>query len=469
MACITEAAVGFPERQRAHPAGVRHARRDAGRAGLQHGDGRQVAPVRRGRDEPGLHQAQLAASAAASTASTASSARRPTSGIRTWSTTTTRSTSRRTPEQGYHLSVDLTDKAIEFIDDVKAIAPDRPVFLYYAPGCGARAAPGAAGVGRPLPGPVRRRATRRLREQILARQKEMGLVPQDTELPPLNPIGTPETRTGPDGKPFPALDFTKPWDSLSGDEKRLFARMAEVYAGFLSHCRRTRSAGCWTTCEDIDQLDNTIIVRGLRQRRQRRGRPERLGQREQVRSTASPTTWPQNLAMLDELGGTEDLQPLPDRVGDGVQHPVQDVEALLVQRRHLRPVHHLLAGGHRRPRRDPRPVPPRHRPRPDRCWTASGSSSPTTVKGVTQIPIQGVSMRYSFDAATIPTAKTTQFYSMLGTRGIWHDGWKAVTTHPAHQRLGPLRPGHLGALPHRRSTAPSCTTWPPRSPGGSPS
>ena len=74
-----------------------------------------------------------------------------------------------------------------------------------------------------------------MREQTLARQKEMGLVPPDTELPPLNPIGTPETRKGPDGKPFPPLDVTKPWDSLSDDEKRLFARMAEVYAGFLAH------------------------------------------------------------------------------------------------------------------------------------------------------------------------------------------------------------------------------------------
>jgi arylsulfatase len=60
-----------------------------------------------------------------------------------------------------------------------------------------------------------------------------------------------------------------------------------------------------------------------------------------------------------------------------------------------------------------------------------GVDEPDVVRGVTQIPIQGVSMRYSFDAATIPTAKKTQFYSMLGTRGIWHDGWKAVTTHPA--------------------------------------
>ena len=74
-----------------------------------------------------------------------------------------------------------------------------------------------------------------MREQTLARQKELGIVPADTELPPINPIGTPETRTGPDGKPFPTLDVTRPWDSLSDDEKRLFARMAEVYAGFLAH------------------------------------------------------------------------------------------------------------------------------------------------------------------------------------------------------------------------------------------
>src|SRR5262249_57577260 len=68
-----------------------------------------------------------------------------------------------------------------------------------------------------------------MREQTLARQKEMGIVPADTELPPLNPIGTPQTRTGPDGLPFPALDSTKPWDSLSADEKRRFARLPEWY------------------------------------------------------------------------------------------------------------------------------------------------------------------------------------------------------------------------------------------------
>ena len=159
---------------------------------------------------------------------------RPTSGIPTWSTTTTRSTSRSSPEEGYHLTDDITDKALEFIKDAKAIAPEKPFFLYYAPGaCHApHHAPkewidkfkGRFDMGYEA-----------MREQTLARQKEMGIVPADTELPPINPIGTPETRTGPDGQPFPPLDYTRPWDSLNDDEKRLFARMAEVYAGFLAH------------------------------------------------------------------------------------------------------------------------------------------------------------------------------------------------------------------------------------------
>ena len=74
-----------------------------------------------------------------------------------------------------------------------------------------------------------------MREQTLARQKQLGIVPPTRNCRRSNPIGTPETRTGPKGQPFPPLDVTRPWDSLDDDEKRLFARMAEVYAGFLAH------------------------------------------------------------------------------------------------------------------------------------------------------------------------------------------------------------------------------------------
>ena len=100
--------------------------------------------------------------------------------------------------EGYHLTDDITDKALEFIRDAKAIAPEKPFFLYYAPGaCHApHHAPkewidkfkGRFDMGYEA-----------IREQTLANQKELGIVPADTELPPINPIGTPETRTGPRG------------------------------------------------------------------------------------------------------------------------------------------------------------------------------------------------------------------------------------------------------------------------------
>ena len=100
----------------------------------------------------------------------------------------------RSPEEGYHLTDDITDKALEFIKDAKAIAPEKPFFLYYAPGaCHApHHAPrewiekfkGRFDMGYET-----------IREQTLARQKQLGIVLADTELPPLNPIGTPDTRT----------------------------------------------------------------------------------------------------------------------------------------------------------------------------------------------------------------------------------------------------------------------------------
>ncbi len=125
------------------------------------------------------------------------------------------------------------------------IAPDKPFFLYYAPG--AAHAPHHA----PRSGPTSIAGKfdmgyEAMREQTLARQKEMGIVPADTELPPVNPIGTPETRKGPDGQPFPAVDYTRPWDTLSADEKRLFAGWPRCTR---ASCRTptTRSDGCWTT------------------------------------------------------------------------------------------------------------------------------------------------------------------------------------------------------------------------------
>ncbi len=133
----------------------------------------------------------------------------------------------KSPAEGHHLTVDLTDKAIEFIQDAKAIAPDRPFFLYYRPG--------AAHAPHHSPQEWIDKYRGRFdmgyeayRELVLERQKEMGIVPTGADLSPINPYA--ETMSH-DGQPWSELDRVRPWASLSDEERRLFSRMAEVYAG----------------------------------------------------------------------------------------------------------------------------------------------------------------------------------------------------------------------------------------------
>ncbi|WP_040690498.1 arylsulfatase [Nocardia vinacea] len=331
-----------------------------------------------------------------------------------------------TPEEGYHLSVDITDRAIEYIDDVKAIAPDRPVFLYYAPGCAH--APHHA----PREWIERYRGRfdagyEAMRAENLERQKQMGLVPQNTELPPLNPIGTPETRSGPDGEPFPPLDYTRPWDTLADDEKRLFSRMAEVYAGFLSHCD-DQIGRLLDYLERIEQLDNTIIVVVSDNGASGEGGPDGSVNENKIANSV-PDDLAENLAKLDELGSPKTYNHYPNGWAVAFNAPFKmwkrysfnggTCDPCLISwpaginaHGEIRDQYHHAV--------DLVPT----------LLDCLGIELPDMVKGHAQVPLQGVSMRYSFDAANIPTAKHSQFYSMLGGRGIWHDGWKAVTTHP---------------------------------------
>src|SRR5881392_4230612 len=159
------------------------------------------------------------------------------------------------PEEGYHLTTDLTDRAISFIGDAKAIAPDKPFFLYYCPG--ACHAPHHA----PKEWIEKYRGRfdmgyEAYRELVFQRQKERGIVPEQAELSPLNPY---VDETSADGKAWPELDTVRPWDSLSEDEQRLFCRMAEVYAGFLGHADH-EIGRLLDHLEESGELDNTIVV-----------------------------------------------------------------------------------------------------------------------------------------------------------------------------------------------------------------
>ena len=332
----------------------------------------------------------------------------------------------RSPEEGYHLTEDLTDKAIEFIRDAKSIAPEKPFFLYYAPG--ACHAPHHA----PKEWIDRYKGRfdmgyEAMREQTLARQKELGLIPQDTELPAINPIGTPETRSGPDGKPFPMLDVTRPWDSLSDEEKGLFARMAEVYAGFLAHAddQLGRLLGF---LEEFGYRDNTLVVLVSDNGASGEGGPN--GSVNEMKfANGIPDTIEANLPMLDELGGTKTYNHYPNgwamafntpfkmwkryEFNGGTSDPcIISWPAGTEARGEIREQYHHAV--------DLVPT----------ILDALGVDPPEAIKGHTQSDFDGVSMRYALDDAAAPTTRRTQFYAMLGSRAIWHEGWKAVTTHP---------------------------------------
>ena len=161
------------------------------------------------------------------------------------------------PEDGYHLTTDLTDKAIEFVKDAKMIAPDKPFFMYFCPG--ATHAPHHAPKEwiEKYRGPLRH-GLRALPRARLRRARRSW-----ASSGPSAPSSRRSTRTrasrAPTGMPWPALDVVRPWDSLSEDERRLFCRMAEVYAGFLSHTDH-EIGRLLDFLEESGQLDNTIVV-----------------------------------------------------------------------------------------------------------------------------------------------------------------------------------------------------------------
>ena len=230
-----------------------------------------------------------------------------------------------TPEEGYHLSKDLADQAIRMLRDLRSSAPSKPWFMWFCPG--ANHAPHHA----PQEYIDKYKGVfddgyEAYREWVLARMIERGVVPEGTELTPLNPM--------PDDVANEA-DYVRPWAELNDDEKKLFCRMAEVFAGF-SEYTDVQVGRIVDFLEQTGQLDNTIDLLLRRQRGLRRGHPERVGEREQVlqRLPRQPRGEPVLLRRARRPG---DLQPLPDRLGGGVLHAVPDVQALLaVRRRHLR-------------------------------------------------------------------------------------------------------------------------------------
>ncbi|WP_413057808.1 sulfatase-like hydrolase/transferase [Sporosarcina sp. 179-K 3D1 HS] len=310
-------------------------------------------------------------------------------------------------EEGYHLTEDLTDQAIHYIRTQKSEAPKKPFFCYlsYAAPHAPHQAPkefiekykGKYDKGWDL-----------TREEWFERQKEMGLIPQDTVLPPSNP-------------------GVKAWEELSKDEQRLYARMQEVFAGFLEHTDY-HIGRFIDNLRDLGQLDNTLIVL-----LSDNGACGMGGEGGMVNSwtpsyNAVPEILEEKLARIDELGGPTANSHYPAGWAQAGNTPLKWYKTF------------THAGGIRCPLiirypekiKDPGAVRSQYHFVTDIMPTVLELISvemPTEYKGVPQKPIQGTSLLYTLADGMKATRKKVQHFEIAGNRAIWNNGWKAVARH----------------------------------------
>ncbi|MET0817596.1 MAG: arylsulfatase [Solirubrobacteraceae bacterium] len=327
------------------------------------------------------------------------------------------------PEDGYHLSKDLADKALRFIQDSKQSEPAKPWYLWFCPG--ANHAPhhapqefidkykGAFDDGYEA-----------YREWVLPRMIERGILPEGTGLTPLNPMaeGT-----------FAEADRVRPWDTLSDDEKRLFSRMAEVFAGFSEYTDH-QVGRIVDYLEKSGQLDNTIIFYAADNGASGEGSPNG-SVNEGKFFNGWPDTVEDNLPLIDQLGSPATYNHYPTGWAVAFSTPYRMFKRYTYQGGVCDPlvVHWPKGIAARGEVRD------QYHHSTDIFPTildACGVAMPEVVNGAEQSPLDGVSMRYSFDAADAPTRKKTQYYEMFGNRALWHKGWKAVTEHGPISGLG---------------------------------
>ena len=347
------------------------------------------------------------------------------------------------PEDGYHLADDLADRAVEFIRDAKVIDPDKPFFMYLAPQAGH--APHLV----PLEWADRYKGVfdegyEAIRAGILARQIELGLLPEGTVLSPINPHGEPE-RTGPDGQPWPLLDTVRPWDTLSDDERRLFARMAEVFAGYISYYD-DRLGRVLDYLEESGQIENTIIVVVSDNGGSGEGGPNGSFNEWRFFNGVADST-EITLPHIDELGTPASNNhyntgwawafdtPFPYwKRWAGAEGGVSDMCVISWPAR----------------------IPADSTPRQQYLHTVDivptlydllGIEPPEMIKGHLQHPIEGQSLAAALTDPDAP-GRTSQVSTMLGQRSLYHEGWIANTLHPPlsaraqSPRQDRVRPAH---------------------------
>ncbi|MGH1489268.1 MAG: arylsulfatase [Acidimicrobiales bacterium] len=324
-----------------------------------------------------------------------------------------------TPEEGYHLSEDLVDQAIDMVRNQKSLVPERPVFLYVA--FGATHAPHQA--------PDEYLAKYRgkfdegwdvMRQRVYERQLEMGVIPPGTELAPRNP-------------------GVEAWDDLSDDEKAFACRLQEAFAAFLDHTD-AQVGRLLDALEEQGELDNTLVFalsdNGASQEGNPSGVidefkyfnnvPEDVGaavkRLDDIGTRRSFSNYPWGWA---QVGNTPNKRYKQDTHGGGIRDPL-----IVSWPAGIDP---NCAGQIRSQFHHVTDIAPT-------ILEVLDAELPATVKGIEQQPIEGTSLAYTFapaaaDAAEVPTQKQTQYFEMFGNRAIWANGWKAVTYHKAGRPL----------------------------------
>ncbi len=310
-------------------------------------------------------------------------------------------------EEGYHLSIDVVDKAIEFLKDHRAGVPDEPWLTWVA--FGACHAPHQA----PKEiidhyEPMFAKGWDAVRAERLARQIALGIVPAGTELPPRN-------------------DRVGAWDDHSVDEQRVFTRLQAAYAAMLDHADR-QIARLADFLEESGMADDTLVIvlsdNGASQEGGPSGFVNAMGP-----FNAQPESMADKLARLDDIGGPGTHSNFPWGWSMAANTPLK---------RYKQNTH---GGGIRDPLviSWPAGIDDRGGIRPQFCHANDvvptildvlGLEPPSTIAGVAQQPLDGASFRPTFADADAPVPKSTQYFEMFGHRGIWHDGWKAVAYHP---------------------------------------
>jgi len=311
------------------------------------------------------------------------------------------------PEEGYHLSEDLVDKAVSFIADSKQADPQKPFYLHLC--FGATHAPHHVGKewADKYKG-VFDDGWDAYREKTFARQKELGIVPPDTEL----------SRHDPD---------VPDWDALPDPAKRLGARMMEVFAGFLEHTDH-QIGRLLDFLSELGELDNTLIMVISDNGASAEGGPGGTTNEAQFFNNAQEPL-EESLAHIDEIGGPKHFNHYPWGWTWAGNTPFRRWKRETYRGGACDPF--LVSW--------PKGIKSRGEVRSQYAHIIDmvptvldllGLEPPTAIRGVTQSPLQGVSFAHALDDAGADTRHHTQYFEMMGHRSIYHDGWRAVCPWP---------------------------------------